>query len=55
MFKEVTFGEWGQWVAVVAFAASLAVFLFFVISALRMPKGKVKHDSELPLEDENQR
>lgn len=50
--KDALPAEISQWVAVAAFAASTAVFVYFVVMALRMPHTKVKHDSELPLHDE---
>lgn len=53
MLREMEFGDWAPWVAAAAFLVSFGVFLFFVIGAIRMSKKKVKHDSELPLEDEN--
>lgn len=53
MFKNVAFADWAPWIAILAFAVSFAVFLYFVIMAIRMPRKKVQHDSELPLKEEN--
>lgn len=53
MFRDIELANWAQIIAIVAFFVSLAVFLFFLIGAIRMPKNKVKHDSELPLSDDN--
>lgn len=55
MFKEVVFAEWSALVTLVAFAASVGIFLFFLIGALRTPKDKIKHDAELPLQEETRR
>lgn len=53
MFKDIQFADWAGWIAIIAFAVSFSVFLFFLIGAIRMPRKKVKHDSELPLTEEN--
>lgn len=55
MFKEVVFAEWSTWVTLAAFAASVGIFFFFLVGALRTPKEKIKHDAELPLQEENRR
>lgn len=55
MFKEVVFAEWSTLVTVVAFAASVGIFFFFLIGALRTPKDRLKHDAELPLQEETRR
>lgn len=49
MFRSLELASWTQIIAIVAFFVSLAVFLFFVIGAIRMPKKKVEHDASLPL------
>jgi hypothetical protein len=55
MFKDVVFAEWSTLVTVVAFAASVGIFFFFLIGALRTPKDKIKHDAEMPLQEETRR
>jgi hypothetical protein len=51
----IPFAEWAPWVAVIALVVSFGVFLFFVIAAIRMPRRKIRHDSELPLDDKEKR
>lgn len=53
MFNQVSFADWSGPVAVAAFVVSAGVFLFFVVGALRMPASKVRHDEELPFQEEN--
>lgn len=55
MFKDVLFADWSSLVTIVAFAASVGIFFFFLIGALRTPKDKLKHDAELPLQNETRR
>jgi len=55
MFRELDLANWTQVIAIVAFCVSLAVFVFFLIGAIRMPKKKVKHDASLPLQDEQEK
>jgi hypothetical protein len=52
MFRSLELASWAQVIAIVAFLVSLAVFLFFVIGAIRMPKKKVEHDASLPLAED---
>lgn len=55
MFKDVIFAEWSTLVTLVAFAASVGIFFFFLIGALRTPKDKLRHDAALPLQEETRR
>lgn len=52
MFRELEWASWTQLIAIVAFLASVAIFLFFLIGAFRMSKKKIHHDAALPLADE---
>lgn len=53
MTKDLAFADWAPWIALVALLVSFSVFLLFVIGAIRMPRKKIQHDSELPLDKEN--
>jgi archaellum biogenesis protein FlaJ (TadC family) len=55
MFRELELANWTQIIAIVAFVVSFGVFLFFLIGAIRMPKKKIKHDSELPLTEDHKK
>ncbi len=55
MFREIELANWTHVIAIVAFLVSLAVFLFFLIGAIRMPKKKVKHDAALPLQADEEK
>ncbi len=52
MFNNVSFADWSGPLAIVAFGVSFGVFLFFVVGAIRMPRSKIRHDEQLPLEKE---
>lgn len=51
----LTFQDWATPVAIIAFVVSFAVFVFFVVGALRAPKSKVDHDANLPLNKEKRK
>lgn len=52
MFKNVAFAEWSGFVAVLAFVASVTVYLFFLIGALRTPRSKIDREAARPLEND---
>lgn len=52
MFNDVIFAEWSWIVVIIAFAASVGIFVFFLIGALRTPQEKLQHDAAMPLQDE---
>lgn len=51
MFKDYTFPEWVDILAVASFLIVSVIFLIIVVRALRMSKHEVKRLSHLPLED----
>jgi hypothetical protein len=54
MFRKLNPSEW-EWQTVIsisAFLFTLAVFLFFMIRALRMKKSEVERTARLAIEDE---
>lgn len=55
MFHLVSFSDWSGLVAIVAFAASLGIFLFFLVGALRTPRERIARDESLPFDDESRR
>jgi heme/copper-type cytochrome/quinol oxidase subunit 1 len=44
--------EWQSIASIGAFALTLAVFLFFIVRALRLKKDVASHMGNLPLDDE---
>lgn len=47
--------EWQTVTTIGAFLFTLAVFMFFIIRAIRMKRHEVEHMSRLPVDDENKR
>lgn len=52
MFHDVQFADWSAFVAIFAFAASVGIFLFFLVGALRTPASRLARDASLPFQDE---
>lgn len=52
MFKRLQFEEWTLVAPVAAFFLTLAVFIYFVVRAVRLRRNHVKRMSELPLDDD---
>ncbi len=50
MFKRLIYDTGLDWVPILAFVLTFAVFCAFVVRALRMKKDDVEHMSVLPLE-----
>lgn len=52
MISRLQFEEWHTAVALIAFIITFTAFVYLVVRAMRMKRDKIKHLSELPLEEE---
>jgi len=52
MFKRVLYEDWQQIIPIIAFILTFAVFIVFVIRAIRMRKDDAGHMASLPLEND---
>jgi len=50
MFKRIILEDWHHTLPYFTFALTFAVFIYFVIKALRMKQADVDHRANLPLE-----
>ena len=50
MFKRISYEEWHSSVPIIAFALTFAVFIYFVVRAVRMRRDEVVRLASLPLD-----
>lgn len=52
MFKRLIFDTWDGIIPVAGLLLTFAVFIVFLVRAIRMKVGEIEHLSHLPLQDE---
>ena len=52
MFKRLILEDWHHTLPYISFALTFAVFIYFVVKALRMKQEDVDHRANLPLEND---
>ncbi len=52
MISRLQFEAWHAVIPLIAFVLTFAAFIYLVVRAVRMKREKIKHLSELPLEEE---
>jgi len=51
-FRSLNYLDWAGTIAVVAFVVSVAIFLFFLVGALRTSRTRIDHDAALPFKED---
>ncbi len=54
MFRRVDYAQWADLVPIFAFIATFAVFLYFLIRAIRLSKKDAEYMAHLPLEEQSE-